>query len=119
MVGGLYISIDVYRLIRSVLYSNNHDDNGDKGTTDDTTDTTDKDNDDDGKEDEDPVGASVLSLFFTLFIWSVCFFRAFQFRYHLHVALSQEGDNSTGRPPEAEVEEIARDLPQTAQAQLV
>lgn len=49
-------------------------------------------------EGEDPVGAATISLFFTLFIWSICFYRAFQFRYTLHVALGNSNENIDNTP---------------------
>mmetsp|Transcript_49405 Transcript_49405/g.63381 ORF Transcript_49405/g.63381 Transcript_49405/m.63381 type:complete len:357 (+) Transcript_49405:95-1165(+) len=94
IVGTLYIGIDLYRLVRSFTThpdNNNSNDDG-EGEGGDSKDK----NDDEVYvgTDNDTIGAASFSLFFTLSIWSICFYRAFQFRHHLNLALLTESNNN-------------------------
>lgn len=92
-VGLLYVVSDLWGLVRVIKLSSEVKDKGkseiagesdDTGSSDMDTGHEDKDDDQNGT-----VGAASFSLVFTIMIWSICFYRAFQFRNRLHVVANR------------------------------
>jgi hypothetical protein len=92
VVGFLYISVDCFGVAEALQVARKAEPTSGTTTTTTTPSTTDPTaavaTSSSSTDQSDVVNAAVTSLFFTVAIWLVCFYRAFQFRYRLHAAMS-------------------------------